>query len=203
MKTCRLGTLGIIVLVVFFISVCCFAGGIPPTRPGMIIIANASHANREIRIFAGSYSVDDLQTCGERGNQVLAGPPLNLLQIGGRNLIFKSEEIISLQTQGKWRSSFTIPCSYMRIKGTRGGGQTAVVFLRPNSRYTLYVRDLRVSGGFLGERVVRFSTSYNDSRDSRRTHFGTIWADKIIDLPKVDTQGPARFGISIIIDPWH
>ena len=202
MKTYRLRTLGTIVLAVF-IPVYCFAGSIPAPRPGMVIIANSSPANREIKIFAGSHSVNDLKTCDERGNQVLAIPSLNLLQVGGRNLIFKSEEIVSLQTQGKWRSSFTIPCSYMRIKGTRGGGQTAVVFLRPNSRYTLYVRDLRVSGGFLGEGVVKFETSYNGSRNSRRTHFGTIWADKIIDLPKVDTQGPARFGISIIIDPWH
>lgn len=179
---------------------------IPPSKAGMVIIANSSSADREIRIFAGYYKVDNLKTVNSQGNTVLAVPPLNLLQVGWRSekdLVFKSEEIISPQTGGRWRSNFTIPCNYVKIKGTRGGGQMAVVYLKPNSRYTLYVRDYRVSGGFLGERTIRFQTSYNDTRTKRKTHLGTIWADKIIDLPRADTSGPRRFGVDIIIDPWH
>ncbi|MBU4031122.1 hypothetical protein KJ756_03125 [Patescibacteria group bacterium] len=179
----------------------CFAGGLPSPKPGMVIIANATKADREIWLFAGSYGVDDLKTCDERGNQVFAVSPLKLLQIGGRDLIFKSEEIISPQTRGQWRSNFILPCSYMRFKGGKMASQTAVVYLKPNSRYTLYVRDLRVSGGFLGERAIFVRTSYNATRDSRKSYLGTIWADEIIDLPDVDTSGPARFGIKIQIEP--
>ena len=179
---------------------------IPPSKAGMVIIANSSSADREIRIFAGYYKVANLKTVNSQGDTVLAVPPLNLLQVGwrsGNDLVFKSEEIVSPQTQGSWRRNFTIPCNYVRIKGARGGGQMAVVYLKPNSRYTLYVRDYRVSGGFLGERTIRFQTSYNDTRSKRKTHLGTIWADKIIDLPKADTRGPQRVGVDIIIDPWQ
>lgn len=200
-----------LIVFLFLLSACVTTGDrdmsanrIPSSRPGMVIVGNATKADREIRVFNGYHSVNDLKACNARGDEIFAVPPLNLLQIGGRSLVFKSEEIISPQTEGKWRSNFTIPCSYMRIRGSKMASKTAVVFLKPNSRYTLYVRDLRViSGGLLDETTIRFKTSYSATNDKRRTHLGTIWADKIIDLPRVDTSGPKRIGVSVIINPWH
>lgn len=199
----------VLIVLLFLLSACAStnsnlsASKIPYPKPGMVIVGNATKADREIRVFSGSYNVNELKTCNAQGNEVLAVPSLNLLQTGERYLVFKSEEIVSLQIQGKWKRSFTIPCSYMRLKGSKMASQTAVLYLKPDSRYTLYVRDLRITGELLGERTIRFKTSCNSTNDKRRTHLGTIWADKIIDLPRVDTSGPSRIGISINFDPWN
>lgn len=198
-----------LIVFLFLLSACASinndlsASKIPHPRPGMVIVGNATKADREIRVFSGSYSINKLKTCNAQGDQTFAIPPLKLLQIGGRYLVFKSEEIVSLRTKEKWKRDFTIPCSYMRLRGSKMASQTAILYLKPNSRYTLYVRDLRITGGLLDERTIRFKTSCNSTNDRRRTHLGTIWADKIIDLPRVDTSGPSRIGISINFDPWN
>ena len=189
--------------VLVFVSGCATVG-FPPPRPGMVIVGNATKANREIRVFPESHSVRSLKTVDNSGNQILSVSPLRLLWAGERNnnLVFKSEELVSPETKGSWVSKFTIPCSYIKFKGGKMASQTAVLYLKPNSRYTLYVRDLRVTGELLGERTIRVRTSYDATRDKRRTHLGTIWADKIIDLPRVRTQGPSRLGVEVIIDPF-
>jgi hypothetical protein len=183
----------------------CSSGVFPATKPGMVIANNKTKAKREIRILPGSYSIRELKRVDSySGNEILSIAPLRLLWIGERNntLIFKSEEIINPEVKGRRVSKFTIPCSYIRIGNRRMLGQAAVLYLKPNSRYTLYVRDLRVSGGLLGEHVKHIRTSSNATRDHRKTFLGTIWADRIIDLPHVDTRGPRRLQVKVLIDPW-
>lgn len=176
----------------------------PPAKPGMVIANNKTKAKREIRILPGSYSLRKLKRIDPCGNEILSIAPLRLLWIGERNnaLVFKSEEIVGPEVEGKWQSNFTIPCSYIRIGNRKMFGQAAVLYLKPNSRYTLYIRDLRVSGGLLGEHVKHIRTSGNATQDHRKTYLGTIWADRIIDLPHVDTRGPRRLQIKVLIDPW-
>jgi len=179
----------------------------PSPRPGMVIPSNHSPAEREIRFFPKYHSLEQLKRVDAYRNEILAIPPLRLLWLGEetRQLIFKSEEILFPEDRGILVSKFNLPCSFPLYQGSQMPGQSAVICLRPSSPYTLYVRDLGINGGLLpnGEHIIHFQTSNTGTRDYRKTYSGTIWADRIIDLPPADTSGPHRLQLKILINPWN
>lgn len=194
-------------LVAWLIAGCGGRYVFPPSRPGMVIPSNNSPAEREVRFFPKYHNLRRLKKVDAYGREILAIPPLRLLWIGEKTkaLIFKSEEILTFKDKGILVSKFRLPCSFPLYQGPRMPGQSAVVYLRPLSRYTLYVRDLGIGGALLprGEHIIHFRTSNTGTRDHRKTYLGTIWADRIIDLPRADTSGPRRLQLKILIDPWH
>jgi hypothetical protein len=179
----------------------------PPPKPGMVVPGNNSRAKREIRVFLGKYSkVEQLMRLDSYGNEVLAATPLRLLWVGKqkgwiwekRYLVFKSEEIVFPGEEDKFEfvQGFVIPYSYRLAKEM--AGRVAILYLKPDTCYTLYGRDFRVGGEFLGDWVEPFCTSRH-VEERRRTGLGLLWADKFIDLPKVDTSGPRRIQLKYVI----
>jgi hypothetical protein len=76
--------------------------------------------------------------------------------------------------------------------------------LRPEADYTLYVAWVRF-GRALGEDVVTFRTYIDPCRDYRIGRLGgRICASTIVDLPRVNTRGPARFSFhkTLYIGDW-
>ncbi len=179
----------------------------PSPNPGMVVPGNNSRAKREIRVFLGRYSkVEQLMRLDKYGNEVLAATPLQLLWIGKkkgwlgekRYLVFKSEEIVFPKEAAKFDlvKGFVIPYSY-RV-GKEMASRVAILFLKPDTCYTFYGRDFRIGGEFLGDWVKPFCTSRH-VQERRRTGLGVLWADKFINLPKVNTSGPRRIQLKYVI----
>lgn len=185
----------------------CAVHRFPPPKPGMVVLGNNSRAKREIRVFLGRYnSVEQLMRLDAYGNEVLAASPLRLLWIGrergwvwkSRLLVFKSEEIVFPGEEDKLEfvRGFVIPYSY-RV-GKEMASRVAILYLKPDACYTLYGRDFRIGGEFLGDWVKPFCTSRH-VEERRKTGLGVLWADKFIDLPKSDTSGPRRIQLKYVI----
>jgi hypothetical protein len=172
----------------------------PDPKPGLVIINNTEPIYREIMIFRGSYSLKKLKAVSRAsGNEKIVAPPLKLYHLSGKYLVFKSED--SFFGPGRHPIiKFTIP--YGILVGGDKIGQAAFLYLRPKSKYTLYVRDYSSAGSFLGERTIRIRTG-ESADEFRRTFLGPIWADEIIDLPRprARARGIDRLGVQIKTNP--
>lgn len=174
---------------------------LPEPKPGSVIINNTEPIYREIMIFRGSYNLRKLKTVNRAtSNERLAVPPLRLYRLSEKYLVFKSEDSYFGRHPIAPITKFTIP--YGILAGGDKIGQAAFLYLRPKSRYTLYLRDYSLTGNFLGERTVRVRTG-ESADEFRNTFLGPIWADEIVNLPRprVKVRGIDRLGVQIKINP--
>ncbi len=174
-------------------------GAVPRSKPGMVILENDSRVSRDIYIFPGFYSVKRLKAVDpETGNEIFAVPPLRLRQEDSC-LVFRSEDAYGASS-GEMTTSFTMPPAYVKFKGGRIASQAAVVYFKPESRYTIYIRDFDVTGQFVGEHTRSVRTSREATRECERTYLGTVCADDIVSLPRAKIGGPTnRLGIHVTV----
>ena len=191
----------VLIALVILLPACSLKGAFPTASSGMVLMANATRADREIRIVRGRYGIRQLKRiildC--RGEV----KPVMIKKIGWANkndLVFISEDVASFEIKKEkgWANGFTIPCSYVQFKNGRLASQTAVVYLRPFQAYTIYVKNYR-GRDFLGEYVtyIRPDGVY----EKRRALYGPIFADEIVDLRRVDTRGVRQWKFRALFTP--
>lgn len=191
----------VLVALVILLPACSLKYGFPSASPGTLILCNATRADREIRIIRGRYSLRQLKeiilSCRKEVR------PIAVKKIGWANkndLVFISEDATDskMRKEKGWANGFTIPYSCVQFKNGRMASQTAFVYLRPFQYYTIYVKNYR-GRDFLGEYVtyVRPDAVY----EKRRTLYGPIFADDIVDLKRVDTRGMKQFRLRALFTP--